>query len=42
MTHSPLTALLLATPALSDLLEQLLPDLAPCTALLEDFRSGAH
>ena len=39
MTHSTLTALLLATPALPALLEQLLPDLAHCAALLSDFRS---
>ncbi len=39
MTHSTLAALLLATPALATLLEELLPDLAACAALLEDFRS---
>ena len=38
MTHSTLAALLLATPALATLLEELLPDLTACAALLEDFR----
>lgn len=39
MTHSTLCALLLATPALAPLLENLLPHLAQLAGLLQDFRN---